>query len=127
MSESQRLTRKKVLDNPYGRGRVATNYTSDATKQAITIQLAAYEDTGLSPAEVAALQMNPDRPSVTPEEADIIEAYRNGRMLCPQSCASCGHYPGIEYDSAFCEKAGRRTRKLQYCSGWIIGGKRNES
>ncbi|MCE5342556.1 MAG: hypothetical protein LLF96_03075 [Eubacteriales bacterium] len=134
MKSNDRLTRKKLHEGYLpGRGRLATEYTADVSKQEITIRLAAYEDTGLTPEEVEALKGKALADVVEAQEgggglgplsvqdADALEAYRTGRMICPQSCATCFHYPDASQPIALCPKTGRMTRKLQYCSEWEIG------
>jgi len=122
MDGSERLTRKKLTASLTGRGTKATDYTSDATKQALTIRLSEYENTGLNPEEIEAAKGDPSqRPTLEASEMDVLEAYNTGRMICPQCCATCGHYPENYPQSAICTATGRVVRKLQYCSAWIIG------
>jgi len=124
----ERLTRKKVSPSyARGRGQVSTPYTSDATRQELVIRLAEYEDVGLMPEEIEALREQPDAGpgAMSAEDADVLEAYHTGRMVCPKSCATCGHYPDPLLASAKCEKTGQTTRRRQYCSEWIVGPHQN--
>lgn len=125
MNEMERLTRRKANANMGRRGKIDTDYTSDATRQELIVRLAGYENAEtLGDAEaIAATRDGGHRArmeALDREDADMLEACHTGRASIPLACARCNCYPDPMMKQAYCADARRVVRRNQYCGSFVL-------